>query len=594
MVMIDIRKRKLDDAHATIPFLLGAFSAKPDLCLARPLASFFLPTIDLKTGKWTMHAAEPIQQLQTGLRTWQFRMERALDLFDVKVDAKTTKQTCALAQVLEEFAKVEDACIKAVSTVEDTNTSVVVQNLIKYRKKVFGKLDELESADRGVFMKAHETRVQELKNLPFEKLSSRVACDELDYYETFLKADKHSQFDADITAQETSAHTQIVKILNAIKTYYGTTATTVIASTFKSELFSEARQAYKSATKSKFGHWDNAHKINSQINRVLEDFLIERIELFYCCVRTAFVLLNGEHETSKALDKFVNHAVAACTAPLLFHCADQEQESLKDGIEPGASKKTKYLYMAYKTHKEFPAYLDSVFDAPKLATAQETATVEIQRPKLAITWKITLKFEERSKKIDAFEKQRQDFVENLFTKNNTSNSRFLSAYTFGEEWMIRDSVSKSLRTGKQNNDQFAFNIVHAALETDPRFASLIVGESPSSSEDAQKAVLVFLQTHKSPFVHGVAPSTHKHTFHPVPASLDGGNARLSYMPNFDEKKIPVSLTPPPKPAKKQQPQPSAGKGKGEAPTKGSTNPTTTPKAADHSPRPDSKRGKKKK
>lgn len=552
-----VRERKLDDAHGTVPLVLGAFTSRErGSCLGRPLASFYLPAVNLRTGKWTLHASESIQFLQAGLNAWEFRMKQALDV---------NESTCALAKVLEAFDKVEARCVEVLqhTAADDAATTVVVRNLIAYKKVLYNghlirnalKSDEEKNGWKDTFRAENESRCAILKKLPFQNTHGIVAFDEFEEVNAFIRTMQCTpahvkEYCDNATLQEKHACDNIVAILNAIRKYYENIKTRICAAGFKSSMETEilkARPADKTET------WAEL-----QIDQVLDNFLVERIELFYCCVHTTFVLLNGHHKaTFDALNKFIKHAIAACTAPLFFKCMSKPPEdTFKTGIDPAAEPKMKRAFQAYKAQEGFDMYMKAVLSDPTALSADEISKLQPDDICTKVDWMFSSQLDKRSLAIELFEKTHQAFHVRLPNKHAAST---LGAYIFDDGRSLRDSVTKHLRGSNDTDASWASNIVFAALDTDPIFASLFAYKALTDSLTSRVNAIAYLRSKKSPFINkasGSDPSPQEPSAVPTVANPIAVTPTLLHL-TLAKIKTQTALTSSPKPkAKKSKPPPT--------------------------------------
>lgn len=325
-------ERKMEDAHALIPFVFGVFNqSKKGLRIGQPFLRYYGPTIDIKTGRWTFHARKGMDVVSTAMQACSTTVKDLLVGVTRESGGKTSA-TNPLAIILENLCKIEEEMVASF----ERNKEVICQNNSDLKGLIYTALamqsrtvNGQQFLDLVKMMGAEETskEIKFLKKLPFAcSTTQNESFNGLQFLDELLKA-FDSSTDATVSkkykdallAQETDMHALITYNMKSITALYKKVATAWAKEATYQKIEKVITEGlYPSPNTPPHGTFEE----NSEdrcISRFLTNLILERVELLYCHMFTYFAACIGAHEeeVTRLTDNFMNAVVIASMKPIL-------------------------------------------------------------------------------------------------------------------------------------------------------------------------------------------------------------------------------------------------------------------------------------
>ena len=531
------RERKPEDAHAVIPFLLGAFGDKTNrgFYLGQPLAQYYFPSIHLETGRWELHTKRPIAKLFKLFSFWGKGMNDALRPVEIGTQKDKPTYQCALTQMLDEFEKVETLMV---TQLNEANTSTIKNNLAEARAHIFeifksiaGSTEEQQNAFKATIRKSlseSATRYKESveKNFSGAATEAVLLAPEFDSFFSKLLGGNLTAFKDSIALQEADALSRVKGTIKVVKEWYAAIASNIKSSNAEQTLLKKAAEAYATET-GDVCKANYTRKIQKFVHDFVEDLLIERIEMFYSSVRSYFALVYG-NGSSQLAEKFVDGFVSACVGKVLLRSFMlHEPAALFTGALPtGAQKELKITYEATKAHTGYmDTHQSAIFKNPSANNAAATTDLRAQLSKnlfngnefdgyRSFNFLFSNGYKDAEKSVDAFVKTLEDFNTDCAVKDGTTVN--LEGYYIDDGWYVRDALSQHISPTRL---VIADNLTKDNMYTNAVFASLYL--IPASDTDAARhtQALIYFKQINSP-LSITAPAAGKALeLPPIPSDL---------------------------------------------------------------------------
>ena len=340
-------ERRVDDAHALIPFMYGAFyqPSLNRLHIGLPLLEYKTPKIDLATGKWIFHTNEAMNNVKTAMKMCN---RKVLDVMTIV--KRNEKQTTALVQILTNFNNIDKKIYENILK----HRNIIAENHSKIKMLLLDDLNsEFQNGDKDIIEEVKDgvktimekeaaLDLNAIKKLPIKikaglENESFYGYNKFDkFLEVFKIPANRSTFEKYLKSQEEE---RVDLIVYSIKTWIASYEKIIENFNPASNDFISREKMEKllaGISKSTDGEDDTlfsfeTNACDAYITKFLSYLLMERVELFFCHVYTYLAAMIGKYPDAvlKLTKDVVDAAVISCTLPIL-ESAIPDQHALDD------------------------------------------------------------------------------------------------------------------------------------------------------------------------------------------------------------------------------------------------------------------------
>jgi hypothetical protein len=379
-------ERRIDDAHAIIPWIFGAFRhpSRNGYKIGQPLLEYAAPEINLNTGQWKYHVNDAMDTVKRAMRATNRDILDLLALVDRKDQSGVSVAITPLEQILTSIDAIEGKISHNLSDV--TIKTRIIDNHVTFRYHILkaiedgiGRFDdatskaELKAELRSAVLHEHEKEVSAIEKLDLKggvglTMDCFSGVDSLETVFADLIASKQSVMDL-MKAQEKEKLGSIKYSIVAVRAVYKKIII-ALKKDRKVDLLNILRNQLV-----KHGKQNNVDRSQtSQQDKIIREFLehlvMERVELLYGHMYTYFSVTIGKHheEIDRLTKDFMGAAVLSIMQPLLeveFRdnvLLDQFYQETPDVKDPVAN----VLHAVQKSGSAvFNTYKDAIFSNVK-------------------------------------------------------------------------------------------------------------------------------------------------------------------------------------------------------------------------------------
>ena len=389
-------ERKIEDAHALVPFVFGAFTSKTNRAhfVTRPLHEYLYPEINVKSGKWTLHTRASLAAV---IKVAKTQNGSILDILD------PVGGVPKLCLVLDQFNEIEKSLVAALNRIK----AAAIENSTETRVSILGVLREKSSTDgaqikdplRVIIKETSEAEQDHFDRLPFVAPSG-LATEEFheflefeNFWTLLTKADATYDQTANVAIQDALTNAAAFKHLITqqqtarINTIVATVEAVVGYFKARSDGLKTRGAGLKGALSKEIQDGLLADKIDAacidqrtiqkELTKFVEWLILERLELFYSNVWTYFSLLGGFDAAAnhQLAAPFVQHAAVVCFAP--FFKAYYPSDVTSAGS--GATNGYRMVQFASKLNDVFHAtHKNAIFGTFEPPTSIDKNTIRTQ------------------------------------------------------------------------------------------------------------------------------------------------------------------------------------------------------------------------
>ena len=323
-------ERRIDDAHAVIPFIFGAFRhpSRNGYRIGLPLLEYAGPEINLNTGQWKYRSTDAMDTVKRAMRATN------RDILDLLVLVKRKDVLITpLQQILASIDSIEKTIRSKLSAHRDKivgNHTAFREHILKTITDGLGKFDDEESLKelkaelRSAVMHEHEMEVNATEKLYLKggvglTMDSFSGADSLDdILKLFQNTDGKAEMVKLMRSQETEKLSSIEYNIKSVEEIYNKIIT-VLESGKTSDFLDTLRKALVKSGKENQVDRSQTSQQDKIIREFLEHLVMERVELLYGHVYTYFSAMIGKHheEINKLTKDFMGVAVLSIMQPLL-------------------------------------------------------------------------------------------------------------------------------------------------------------------------------------------------------------------------------------------------------------------------------------